>query len=297
MTINLSPKVQGFYKITATDSISGKTRVVADWFPNLITNAGLNRMGVGGVQTTCMVGSGNSLPSVLDTTLQFQVASTTSITAQSDTAKTVPPYYGVTTRNFRFNPGVAAGNLSEVGIGWTNILCFSRALILDSSNNPTTITVLPSEYLDVVYELRLYPPLEDEHFELFLEGNKHLITLRASSVTSNEWAPSLSSGVWFWTPASQTTYSGGIGSITSTPSGLSHSVGANNFEYENNSLTKKGYAIFSLDQSNYPGGIRSMRFYTYYCAGMYQMEFDPPIPKDSTKTFRIDFGVTWARNV
>ena len=294
MKIELVPKLEGHYKMVATDVITGKQRIVADWFPNVITNIGLNRMGTGGVRDYCMVGSGNNVPTVFDTSLQSQVASTYISVNNSVSGRSSPPYYGIALKTFRFDPGAAAGNLSEVGIGWTTVDTFSRALILDTFGMPTTITILPSEYLDVIYELRMYVPTDDEFFEIYLEGVRHTVTMRASSATSTNWAPQLDADISFWS-TNQTAYSGPIGDITSTPSGNSSSQYANHFSYENNSLTRKGYSIFGLDEANYAGGIKSFTMYTYYQIGSYQMQFDPPIPKDNTRTWRIDYGVTWAR--
>ncbi len=94
---------------------------------------------VGDYMSTCMVGSGNAAPAETDTALQAR-ASTSNINVQSNNSN-VSPRYGWRRRTFRFAAGAAAGNLSEVGVGWTTTAVFSRALILDGSGNPTTITV------------------------------------------------------------------------------------------------------------------------------------------------------------
>ena len=69
------------------------------------------------------------------------------------------PYYRWAKVTWRFGQGVAAGNISEVGLGWGNSNLWNRALIKDANGNPTTITVLSDEYLDVVSEIRDYPTL------------------------------------------------------------------------------------------------------------------------------------------
>ena len=65
----------GWFKIEAHrvdangDEIPGTRRVAADWFPNLITNAGLDFLGTTGptyVYTYCRVGSGNTAPAFTD---------------------------------------------------------------------------------------------------------------------------------------------------------------------------------------------------------------------------------------
>lgn len=290
------PKVKGYFRFEACNALTGERRVVADWFPNLITNAGLEAMGTTGIQSWCMVGAGNDIPSIFDTTLKFRIASTSTIQARVNSARSSPPYYGVSTITYRFAAGAAAGNLSEVGIGWSTTNCFSRALILDANGDPTTITILANEFLDVIYELRSYPPLADDIFNVNLSGTNHQVTVRAAAVTDQVWAPQLTEAVQFYATTSVTAYSGPIGAITGNPSGSAITITPTNNAYQAGSLTKTAYSVFGLDQANYVGGIRSLRVYTYFQVGLYQMEFNPPIPKDNTRTWRVDYGVTWARN-
>lgn len=298
---NDKPTVCGYYKIEATNFITGEKRIVADWFPNLITDIGLNRIGQGNPHDRCMVGSGSTPPSVLDTNLQAQVAVTTSTQSTTRGASSSLPYYGWARTTYRFAMGVAAGNLSEVGVGWANSNgVFSRALILDGGGNPTTITILSNEFLDVTYELRCYSPTDDSIFNINLAGNLYVCTVRASRATSNRWAPDFNSAISF-SGANQTiVYSGSIGSVSSSPSGSSASVTGTTIAYSANSLTRRGYGVFDLNQANWVGGIQSAEFMssTYsgsYGIGSYQIGFSPAIPKDNTRTFRFDFGISWAR--
>ncbi len=183
--IHLEQKVCGFYKLEAVKkSKSGKEtkRLLADWFPNLITTAGLNYMGTnrsyafntstrGGWLTYCIVGSGNTTPAFTDSVLANKLAATSSMTAMTLTVESTSPYYRKMVLKYRFAEGVAAGNLAEVGIGWSSTACFSRALILDGGGNPTTITILSDEYLDVTYEYRIYPKETDDTGTVIFTGN------------------------------------------------------------------------------------------------------------------------------
>lgn len=161
----------GWFKIEAHrvdangDEIPGTRRVAADWFPNLITNAGLDLLGTTGgtyVYNFCRVGSGNTAPQPTDTALVAPVASSSTGQASSDGVNRTGTFYAWRRRTVRFAAGAAAGTLAEVGVApaGTGSL-FSRALILDGGGNPTTITILSDEVLDVTYELRLYPTLTD----------------------------------------------------------------------------------------------------------------------------------------
>lgn len=292
--LNLS--LAGYYKIEATNAETNEKRLVADWFPNLITDSGLNEMGNRATTVYCMVGTNNTPPSVTDTALFGQIATTNSVIVQTPTTAASAPYYGAYTKTWRFTTGQAAGNLSEVGVGW-NIsgvqYCFSRALILDSGGFPTTITILANEILDVTYELRCYAPDTDQVFNLTLSGVTYTCTLRASEVTTtNNWSPRNDANVSFTN--SSTVYSGPIGSVTGSPSGTSSSGTNSMITYSTNSLNKRAYVEFALTSGNFAGGINSFKFNSLYL-GAYQIEFSPTIPKDNTKTFRLDFGVTWAR--
>jgi hypothetical protein len=110
--------LQGFYKLEAV-KLDGTRRVLTDWFPNLITNGGLDRIGVSSTYLDyCHVGSGNTAPANTDTGLATPVAST--ITSTSTTGiQGSSPYYTWQTIVYTFGLGVAAGNLAEVGVGWS----------------------------------------------------------------------------------------------------------------------------------------------------------------------------------
>lgn len=74
--------------------------------------------------------------------------------------------FGWTRRVFTSPRGAAAGNVSEISAGFSNnkyTKGFTRALILDTSGNPTTITVLADEVLIVTYEIRRRWISADQH--------------------------------------------------------------------------------------------------------------------------------------
>lgn len=297
--LDQKPSVAGFYKIEAVNKDTGERRVAADWFPNLITDIGLNQMGVGGYINRCMVGAGTATPTFTDTGLQTPVAVTTTVQSSTNSASATAPYYGSALRVFRFDAGVAAGNLSEVGVGWAASsidYCYSRALILDSGGFPTTITILSNEFLDVSYELRCYAPVDDVVTSIVLAGVSYTCTIRAASATSSAaWAPAITSAV-ISNPGSlnPTVYSGPIGVASGVPTGSTGNGSNVSLAYEGGTLTKKGYAEFGLTIGNFVGGIQSFKWQSNGI-GAYQIGFSPAIPKDNTKSFRIDVGISWAR--
>src|SRR5690606_4303633 len=115
-----------------------------------------------------VVGSGSATPQFTDTSLQNPVAfASANSVLDSQSSNYVRGWYEITVRH-QFGQGQAAGNLSEIGIQHTSAsgpLC-SRALILDGQGNPTSITVLPDDFLTCYYTLRIMIPKEDVVFNI-----------------------------------------------------------------------------------------------------------------------------------
>lgn len=299
--------VAGLYMLEAVNKDTGERRTLAPWFPNLITDSGLNRLGTGGVLSNCSVGSGSATPTVSDVTLQSVVATTTSLlVGDTPGAQASAPYYGYVRKTFRFGEGVAAGNLSEVGIGWAGGL-FSRSLIKDGLGNPTTVTVLSNEYLDVTYEIRCYPPTTDISFQVVsAEGATHDCVVRANIVNQGSFWPGanpLIGGEIGFTlavtahPNAQIS-NGTLGSLTSGPTGVTDSYLISNptsLPYVDNSLEREGVYPVPLASGNFAGGISV--FTTRWALGAFQYSFNPPIMKDNTKTLELRAKISWARKV
>ena len=284
-----------------------KPRIDTGWFDNLVTDVGLDFMGSGfNWLDACKVGSGTATPTAGDTALASFVAGTTTQEVVNVTAQASPPWYGSTTITYRFAEGVAAGNLSEVGIGTdpeaiTGTL-FSRALITDSNGNPTTITVLSDELLDVTYQIQLVPPTTDTTFNVTdsgPNGTVHTVTLRASNVDTasgtSSWSVG-SNGFEVEIPATSIAvkaWSGALGTIDAGPSGSQgNSTSIVTDAYVGSSLERTGTATFGLSAANF--NIAALQF-VFSGAGTWQAGFDPVIPKTSTKTLAFDLKVSWTR--
>ena len=291
--------VKGRFKIEAVKR-DGTRRVVADWFDNLILNAGLNRMGTAAIINGCMVGTGTATPAATDTALQAQVAHTTTAPfADSYGADTTENYLRIR-KYFRFAEGVAAGNLAEVGVGWASGRCFSRARILDGSGNPTTITILSDESLDVTYELRVYPPTTDVTGTLTLNSINYdyvLRTARLGAADANGFFGFLApSGMSNWTNTSGTfarTGAGSLGDIYSSAGGTGTvTVGSYTPQtYVNNSYRRTCRLTWGL--ANGSSSFPLIQFFSPlgYC----KASFTPSIPKTGSNILTIDLQVTWAR--
>lgn len=287
---------EGYYRLQAVRP-DGRVRHDTGWFHNIITDGGLNSIGTSNdYLSQCRVGTGNAAPSALDTALQTQVATTTTVQSVSTGAQASAPYYGWLIRTWRFAAGVAAGNIAEVGVGINAGALFSRALVLDGGGSPTTITVLSDEFLDVTYQLRIKPPLSDVVSTVNISGVTYNTTTRAMAVTNPSFWANPGQGGGGGTN-SWSTYNGTIGAITSSPSGGGNFVFLTNLSYVNNSLQRDFTAQWGLDLSNdgitaLAGGLGTG---TNGGMGGMQIGVSPGIPKDNTKILDLTFRHTWAR--
>lgn len=304
--IVIPTRLQGFFKLEVHGGRRGH-KVLADWFPNLITDAGLNVIGTSSAWlTACRVGTGNATPSTADTALESQIAGTSTRQDNNTSALNESPYYASRTITYRFGAGAAAGNIAEVGIGTaaTGGTLFSRALILDGEGNPTTITVLSDEVLDIVYQIRVYPPLSDVEDEINISGTPYNYTLRAADAGSaTRWAlaeTGARGGINSVTGVGSRArvYNGSIGAITGTPSGTSsQSTSSDDIPYGNNDLYRDFSFTWGLNSANFMAGISATHttFGTADSFGAIQIGFSPAIPKNNTQTLTLIFRHQWAR--
>lgn len=310
--INLHSTVCGFYKFEATDESTGEQRILADWFPNLITDNGLNLLATSGRYLgVCQVGTGSSAPSVSDTALANRIASNSSGASFTYGTTTSAPYYTWIRNVYRFNAGVATGNVSEVGVspaGSTTGNLFSRALVVDSELNPTSITVLANETLDVTYELRYYAPTSNIVGTFTTDGTEFSWTSIAMNCDENTYlgwgiqdagtgtfgyaVPETNTYSWS-SGAGIRAYSGGIGSITSAPEGSSVMGSITNNAYIAESHYIDHVVSFGISVANYAGGIGAVA--GRMGIGSYQIGFTPYIPKTADDVFSITIRHSWGR--
>ena len=306
MEVKLEQKVGARFKLVvkkADETVSKET----GWFDNLVLDSGLARMSVGRWIDRCCVGSGNDTPVPSQTTLSSFVASTT--TSQNEFATiqtTTAPFYRSYTLTWRFGLGVAAGNISEVGLGWTNTNLWNRTLVKDAEGNPTTITILSDEYLDVVSEIREYP-------QQSLAGSFNLLDKNGGIISTHTYIgyPVMRNVVKSFGAISLTnsTANGAYatyihaGSITSNPTTTdigspAASIGSNPPTYSGNTLTQI-YTI-GLNEANFA----QKGFFISYANGSimagqnasgYKLEINPPITKTTTQTMTYTFNLSWDR--
>ena len=245
--IHIKGGLRGRFRLFTTNEHGDVTKDTG-FFDNLITNAGLDQIGtyspyntnynIPYIGTIAYVGTGNTAPAYTDTALTAYLASSNYQSGGAFSTSTyVPagtnPGYIYWTATYIFPAGTATGTLAEVGVGelagaspGTKLL-FSHALIVDGSGNPTTITVLSTEQLNVVYEL-----------QLMIDPTVYTGTITYNSVTYNlSWLPSNVNATYNG-PISQTdlgtatewttflVWNGSIQGVTQQPTGTSTGNGS-----------------------------------------------------------------------
>lgn len=272
----------------------GSVRHDTGWFPNLITDIGLDRLGTNSdFLLWCRVGTGTATPVVGDTQLASQVASTSTPLSQSNTNAGSAPYYNESVRTYQFGVGVAAGNLAEVGIGWSTsgASLFSRARILDGFGNPTTITVLSTEFLNVSYRVRQFAPAADRTGSFPIGSGVYDYTARASTVTS--WS-ALINPIDLQSSSAVAAYTGAIGAVTGAPTGGLGSGISTFAAYSAGTYYRDVSTVWAPAT-----GIGTHRSYTLNAGGRgsYQFELSPTIVKTSLDQLTLTFRVGWQRIV
>lgn len=310
--IKLGAGVSGRFKIEkfkAVDSgngvieeIKGSRKVCADWFDNLILDQGLNGLGTRSINASlsnCHVGTGSAAPLVTDTSLTTFLAQTSTTQASSEGGQTaILPYYRFLSYTKRFGAGVAAGILAEVGMGWgsSSSNLFSKTLIKDGGGSPTTITVLADEYLDVTYELRIYPDLSDFTGTVVIGGITYDYTARVALFSNAGYWATSKDGLGASTSFSRV-YSGAISGVLSLPSGSSYGASSSvETAYSNNSL--EGVLEYTWNIGVIDFAFRSALLVVGWTC--WQIEFSAqgtgdPVPTDLTKTLKLSIGHSWAR--
>lgn len=301
--------------------ILGEPEEVLPWFDNLITDAGMDAMLQ--IQSTnnlayCRIGTGNTPPVNGDTQLTAQVGSTQDRQSAVDN-------YGPSNEYFytrvvqRFAAGTIHNkNLAEIGMGsGANSALFSKALLRDSSGNPTTITLLVDEVLDVTYELRLYLTPAEVSGQFTINGVTTTVRVFPAgwggTDNNGPWSPSgirLGANLFFNSGYSAETNLGLFESNTDTvASPIRQFIAPNSVRqttadaYVPGSFTRTITFAVPLAGGNFPTGIGSIRFNRnistqdplYAGVGQFCMTFNPKINKTNQMTAVFKVGLTIAR--
>lgn len=332
-SIAMKQRMAGRYKLIRIKAESGnvveETPWIVEetpWCKNLLTFPFFNNaFTTGAYLKGCVVGTGTATPAESNTSLASYLASTTSLQDLTTTRNyTVSPRYVSYALRFRFGEGVAAGNVSEVGVvtGTTTgsitinsgTPISSRARVTDGAGNPTSITVLSDEFLDVVWELYVYAH-EDVVGAVTLDINgvptNYGFTMRSIGMNSNLYwysgpVDTLTGRLPDGRPLTGTSNNVGTSSLISqdtsllaydgTPTRMPSATG--NFT----TMTAAGYTSDSkqrdfvlrapLNNGNIAApGFRSVILQQYHAA--HQILFDDYILKSNIEIFELDFTIQW----
>lgn len=151
------------------------------WFPNLITDQGLIRMGneaSGGWAGELNVGSGSTAPAITDTSLAAWMFNNTASYDSNLTTPSAPDWEIWTTIVSRLDPGEATGTIREVGAQDIdtnpNVNITTRALL------GTPIVKNSDQFLDIYYKFWRYPDTVDRTGTINIEGTNYDYIVRGA---------------------------------------------------------------------------------------------------------------------
>lgn len=325
MNFHAHHTLKGHFKLEIIDSKTGELRKSLE-FDNLITNSGLDMCAVGTPTSSgvvyygCVVGTGTTPPSPTDTSLQNFLAGTRTISVAATLSNPGGPTYATTTTaTWQFAAGVATGNLTEIGMcnsgtGQTPSTVptnasplFSRALIM-IGGSPGTITVLPSDILNVTYSITNFPIITPAtgSFTLNTDGTLTTVNYSILGAEANSlkygMPPNISAPFFGPTTAvnnGDTAYP--ASSVLGLPSGTPTGGGA---VASGGSITVATYTpgTFFLSATattapagmNPGGGSIGCLLIGDNTATPIQVSFSPAIAKSTLQSFQYVYSISWS---
>ena len=301
--------LSGSYELTVKNQAGEITKQLA--FENLILNQGLDSIGTESYpfpnnEVKCRLGTGSVVPAVTDTALSGTASVFSGGATGGDVIGniTTPPYWSECSFAMTFPIGALSGNYTEIGLYSSAGTLFSRALIKDSGGNPTTLTILATEELHVVYKLRMYPPMTDTTgtFSMTYNGTPttYNYTIRYSNFKITSTYPFTVVGNLGCGLLSGAVLSANItGDMTGTNAAQSSTVSLSTYVagtyYRDITYTCK------TGNANFATGISGVRFNSVVFPGdtsgwaHSQCLISPPIMKTATDTLSLTFRISWGR--
>jgi hypothetical protein len=299
--MNFTQKLKGEYNLVITrDGKSTET----GWFDNLILNQGLDGLGdTVSVAQIAQVGTGTSTPAVTQVGLDAPIAASPATFYPYEVISDGSPSY-TTKYTWRhiFAQGAVVGTIAEVGTSWTAAATgtsFSRALILNDSGTPITISLTAMDQLTVFYRVTLTPSITDTTGTVTIAGTDYDWTLRISNAAG--FGAESGSLFQMWNPATAAVY--GTDAALSAITAFSISGTANSSPNSQTpdvlAYTAGNYyrdAVYTWTPATGNNDIQGFQF-SYGLNGTFrfQMVLDAPLPKDNTKTLTITQRFSWAR--
>ena len=288
-------------------------RLDTGFFPNVITNLGLDALGNNhNLFNYCAVGGGNSTPLNTNTKLDNFLAVGSQISSESkydyDPVRDTEFYKCSGTVGYRFT-GLDNKNISEVGLVGDyrpeHHSAFTRTLIKNSAGEPTVITVLSGEILELQYRLWQVFDVKDKDqvVTAMIDGVEvpFNVKIRLAGVGGNlggswSYAAVVGAHLTFQGNNYHQFGTGELGEITGQNSGLTSVYGLSWEAYQPSTYKRKFYVNASITEAVHP--IRSFLFFTGL--GAYQVRFgtvdgDLPIDKTNQDILQLGFEMSWGR--
>ena len=290
-------------------------RLDTGFFPNVITNLGLDAIGNDNdLFNYCAVGGGNSTPLNTNTKLDNFLAAGSQISSESkydyDPVRDTEFYKCSRTVGYRFE-GLDNKNISEVGLVGDYASgqhpAYTRTLIKNSAGEPTVITVLSGEILELQYRLWQVFDVKDKDqvVTAMIDGVEvpFNVKIRLAGVGGTDiggswrYADVVGAHLTFRGNSRHQFGTGELGEITGQNSGLTDVYPGLSWEaYQPSTYKRKFYVNTSITDAVHP--IRSFLFFKGL--GAYQGRFgtvdgDLPIDKTEQDILQLGFEMSWGR--
>lgn len=217
--VKVGPRVKGRFKLRAM-----KGNIImreSAWCPNIIVNGAFDHwlQNTSGSIGGFVAGAGTATPQPTDTSLQSFLGAGGSVQESWVTRNTTVSPRSITVGvRIRANEGAIVGNVAEIaltrGSPSSSAPIINRARVVDEMGDPTTITVLSDEFLEVIYEITLYT----------IDGATGTLTINIDGTPTNfdyEIRPISMNNTSWWAIS---------GSSNFNPSGLLSAAGISNTE-------------------------------------------------------------------
>ena len=294
----------------------GTVRLDTGFFPNVITNLGLDALGNDRILfNICAVGGGNSTPLNTNTKLDNFLAFGSQISSETkydyNPVRDTEFYKCSKTVGYRFT-GLDNKNISEVGLVSDarpeRHSALTRTLIKNSAGEPTVITVLSGEILELQYRLWQVFDLKDKDqvVTAMIDGVEVPVNVKirlagvGGTNIGGSWnySDTVGRGITYQGNNALQFGTGEIGEITGQISGYSVEpfIGMDWEAYQPSTYKRKFYVNTPITEAVHP--IRSFLFFTGL--GAYQVRFgtvggDLPIDKTNQDILQLGFEMSWGR--
>ena len=314
----------------------GSTKIDTGYQKNLILNQGLDFFGGGNgedMMEYCVIGNGNSQP--IYTQNKLDNAITVARRYKQDNSLPYKSDYDANRDGnlFKCNrvckyiyTSLDNVNISELGLASTyannsNYYLCTRALIKDVNGNPTTITVLSGEQLEIYYKLWQVFDVSDKTGQInLLDGVGGSVaynyTVRLANVGNanyygyfqpyyHDFGIGMCGLILKQAQSSNAYsvfdnyfYSDGIANITSVPKSIIGQLSGIVSYAPYIAASYKRVMTLSIPIADANGNIRSIAVFT--TMGIYQIQYDSvadnsPITKTNTQTLTIPIEISWGR--